>query len=128
MNGYVHNEMGTYGFGVDPTDLRLKLCEPHKQNYVVFPLVARLSRCSGFCHKRSGRNVGPDITQRFELVFWALSTFYEVSGEAKHSTWFCVLPIGGDQRPRVFDDSRGGVSCRGTHGCYGEAMSDLSIL
>ena len=29
-NGHVQNKTWTYGFGVDPTDLRFKLCEAHE--------------------------------------------------------------------------------------------------
>ena len=111
VNGCVHNEMGTYGSRVDPTDLRLEFCESHKQNYVVFPLVSHSSRCRTFGCIRSARDVCLDIAQRFELVFLDLSTFHEILRKAKHVTWFFVVPLGVGQIPCVFGDSRRGTLC-----------------
>jgi len=94
--------MRTYSSLVDPTDLCLKLCQAHEQNYVIFPDVARSSRCRLLRHIRSAGDVGLDTAQLFEFIFWALSAFREVPGEAKHSTWFYVLPLRSGQSPRVF--------------------------
>ena len=65
----VQNGMRTYGGGIDPTDLRLELREAHEQNYVIFQPVAHVSRREARC-TRSGGNIGLDVAQRFELVFW----------------------------------------------------------
>ena len=94
--------MCTYSSLIDPTDLCLELCEAHEQNYIILPPVARFSCFRNFRRVRGGGDVGPDAAQRFELIFGALSAFHEVPGEAKHSTWFYVLPLGIDQSSCVF--------------------------
>ena len=101
--------MHTYRFRVDPTDLRLELCEAHKQNYVESPLITLFPRFRNFRCTRGVGDVGIDMTQRLKLVCLALSALHEVPGETKHSTWLIILPLGGGQIPRVFNESRSGV-------------------
>jgi len=84
--------MRTYGFRVSPTDLCLKLRKAHEQNHIVFSPVAHPSRCRKVRCIGSVGDVGPDITQRLEHVFWVLSAFHEVREETKHFTWVYVLP------------------------------------
>ena len=120
--------MPTYSSLVDPTDLCLKLCEAHEQNHFIISLVAhssifRVVRCI-----RNAGNVSCDMAQRFELVFWALSIFHGVPGEAKHCTWFCIHPLGEGQSPRVFYDFWGGALRWAALCCYTEGMSNLVIL
>jgi hypothetical protein len=115
--------MRTYGCGVDPADLRFKLRETHEQNHVEIPPVAR-----EVCYNRNAGDVGFDKTQRLELVFWALSAFYEIPEGGKHPTWFYIPPLRGGQIPCVFGDSRAGLLWWGTLGSTAEGKSYLSIL
>ena len=94
--------MRTYSFLVDPTDLCLKLREAYEQDYfivspVAHPSTFRVVRCI-----RNTGDFGLDMAQRFELVFWVLSTSHEVPGKAEHYTWFYVLPLRSGQIPCVF--------------------------
>ena len=91
MNGYVHNEIGTYSV-VDPTDLCLELCETHEQNYIVFPPIAplplvahpfRSPRSPEVWCTRSAGDVDVNTTQYFELVFSPLSAITRCQGELK---------------------------------------------
>ena len=77
---------------------------------------------------RSAGDVGFNIAQRFKLGFFTLSHFHELPGEAKHTTWFYVLPLGGGQVPCVFSDTCAGALRWGTLVYHTEAASDLSIL
>ena len=65
--------MHTYGPRINPAELCLELREAHEQNYAIFPPVAY--RCV-VCCIWSFRDVGLDITQRFELVFLNFSVFH----------------------------------------------------
>jgi len=60
--------MGTYGYGVDPGDLGLELCEAYKQDHIEFPRVVHLFSAPAFRLIRSGREICPYITQHLELV------------------------------------------------------------
>ena len=120
--------MHTYSFLVDPADLCLKLCKAHEQNYFIASPVAhsspfRVVRCI-----RNTGNVALDMAQRLEAVFWTLSTFHEVPGEPRHSTWFRIHPLGRSQSPCVFRDPCVAASWWAALGCYVEATSDLVIL
>ena len=62
--------MHTYIHGIDAADPCLELRKAHEQNYIIFPRLAH--RRVACCIWNFG-DVSLDMTQRFELVYWALS-------------------------------------------------------
>jgi len=68
----------TYGFEVDPTNLRLEFREAHKQDDIACRPVAHFSRFHEVWRIRGVGDVGVDAAQRLELVFWVLSAHCEV--------------------------------------------------
>ena len=60
--------MRTYGFGVDPTDLRLKFCEGYEQYYIEVPGIVHRACVPALCLIRSSGEISSYNTQRLELV------------------------------------------------------------
>ena len=60
--------MRTYGFGVDPTDLRLKFCEANEQYHIEVPGIVYRARVPAFFLIWSSGEICLYIAQRLELV------------------------------------------------------------
>ena len=57
-----------YGFGVNPSDLRLELCETDEQYHIVALSVTHRACCSALRPTRSVGEIRPYVAQRLELV------------------------------------------------------------